>query len=468
MIELYYRLNSGYELRGWELLPFALCDSRNGDVSFIRKNLFLLLYHCDGLHDISKEKLLKDERDYLDSLLNQGVISEVLRQEGISEGQKYKKYDSRFIGKVHWSMTGKCNYKCRHCLISAPHAKFGELSHDECIKIIHELASCGIRQVSVTGGEPLARKDFFELVDEMSRNGIIMTDLFSNGRLVTDELLDQLEQHRFQTRIHISFDGVGWHDWLRGIPGAEKTALDAFALCRERGFTTMAGMCIHRNNMHTFRETIKLLGKLGVSHVKVGGINPIGEWLEMPDTLTLSGEELYDTFYEYMCQFFEEGMPVALSLSNFFACEKGSVEYRIPFCKYEDGCDCADKSVCAYARNVLFISPEGFVLPCMPLADTNLGEEFPSILEIPLKEILTDSYYMKMIDIRMKDYLEHNPECKKCKYVNQCGAGCRARALSAGGTDYLGIDKDTCFFFRNGYVEKIKAAADEAINKINV
>ena len=56
MIRLYYRLNSGYELRGWELLPFALCDSRNSNVSFMRKNLFLLLYHCDGLHDISTEQ----------------------------------------------------------------------------------------------------------------------------------------------------------------------------------------------------------------------------------------------------------------------------------------------------------------------------------------------------------------------------------------------------------------------------
>lgn len=83
-----------------------------------------------------------------------------LEKEGISKEQKYKKYDSRFIKKVHWSMTGRCNYKCRHCLISAPHAKLGELSHDECMKIIRELASCGIRQLSVTGGEPLARADF--------------------------------------------------------------------------------------------------------------------------------------------------------------------------------------------------------------------------------------------------------------------------------------------------------------------
>lgn len=465
---MYYRLNDRYELRGWELLPFALCNNRNGDVSFMRRNLFLLLYHCDGLHDIVREQLGEDERDYLDSLLNQGIISEIPEPEAIGGEQKYKKYDSRFIRKVHWSITGKCNYKCRHCLISAPHAKLGELSHDDCIKIIHELASCGIRQVSVTGGEPLARKDFYELVDEMSRNGIVMTDLFSNGKLVNDELLDKLEQHGFRTRIHISFDGVGWHDWLRGIPGAEKTALDAFALCRERGFATMAGMCIHRNNMHTFRETIRLLGKLGVSHVKAGGINPIGEWQGMPDTLTLSSEELYDTFYEYMCQFFEEGMPVALSLSNFFACGKDSVEYRIPFCKYEEGCDCADKSVCAYARNVLFISPEGFALPCMPLADTNFGKKFPNILEVPLKKILTDSYYMEKIDMRMKDYLEHNPECKNCGYVNRCGAGCRARAIGADGTDYLAIDKDTCLFFQNGNVEKIKAAADKAISKINI
>lgn len=464
---MYYRLNDEYELRGWNLLPFGLCDSRNGQIAFMSKENYMLLYHCDGIHDISRDSLSRSESDFLDSMISDSIVSEISEPSEINSEQKYIKYDSRLIKAVQWSITGKCNFKCRHCFMSAPHAKLGELSHDDCIRIIHELASCGIRQVSFTGGEPLIRKDFFELVDELIKNKIILNGIYSNGKLVTDELLDKLEERGLHPVIHMSFDGVGWHDWLRGIPGAEEMALDAFRLCRERGFETTAEMCIHRNNVHTFRETMKLLGELGVSHLKVNGASPMGEWAERSE-LTLSRKELNNTFLEYVRQFFEEGMPIGLFLAGCFACDKNSVQYGIPNFKYVMDCDCGNKSVCGHARNSLYISPEGFALPCMIIANTGLRNEFPNILEVPLGDILKDSFYMKIIDIRMSDYLERNPDCLKCEYKNLCGAGCRGFAIGNGSTDYLAVDEDTCYFFTEGYHNKVKAVADETITKLHI
>ena len=90
------------------------------------------------------------------------------------------------------------------------------------------------------------------------------------------------------------------------------------------------------------------------------------------------------------------------------------------------------------------------------------------MLEVPLKSILTESLCMKMMDIRLEDYLAHNPDCLKCEYMNQCGAGCRGLAIGEGTADYFAVDEETCYFFKGGYPDKVKAVADEAINKLHV
>lgn len=106
------------------------------------------------------------------------------------------------------------------------------------ISIIPQLAECGIMNVNLTGGEPLVRDDFLEIVDGL------------------------LECRNIHPEFNMSYDGVGWYDWMRGIPGTEKAVDRAFALCRDMGFPTGAAMCLHRLNMHTIRESVNHLASL--------------------------------------------------------------------------------------------------------------------------------------------------------------------------------------------------------------
>lgn len=107
--------------------------------------------------------------------------------------------------------------------MSAPDAKYGELSHEQIMSIVDQLIGCGVMEVSLTGGEPLVRRDFMEIVDALLAGGIRITTIYSNGKLVTDKLLDQLAEREIRPEFNMSYDGVdGWHDWLRGIPDAEK------------------------------------------------------------------------------------------------------------------------------------------------------------------------------------------------------------------------------------------------------
>lgn len=121
--------------------------------------------------------------------------------------------------------------------MSAPDAKLGEIDHDTMMDLARQIADCGILEVSLTGGEPLVRRDFMELVDALLSYRIRIAQIYTNGKLVDEKLLDQLEERGIRPEFNMSYDGTqGWHDWMRGVPGAGDAVLAAFDLCHERVF----------------------------------------------------------------------------------------------------------------------------------------------------------------------------------------------------------------------------------------
>ena len=146
---------------------------------------------------------------------------------------------------AHCSITGRCNFQCRHCLLSAPDAHHPHLPLKDCLHIIHEIAECGIRRVDITGGEPLLRTNFSEIVGELTRCGIQIGTLFTNASLLTEDTLQMLQSYHQTPVIQLSFDGLGHHDWLRGVPGAEAQADRAFRLLKQYDFMVIVAMCIH-------------------------------------------------------------------------------------------------------------------------------------------------------------------------------------------------------------------------------
>jgi radical SAM protein with 4Fe4S-binding SPASM domain len=111
----------------------------------------------------------------------------------------------------------------------------------------------------------------------------------------------------------------------------------------------------------------------------------------------------------------------------------------------------------------MYISAEGRLLPCMALSGMDkIQKNYPLIQEIGLAACLTDSRYMKFIETRASELLEHNSECKSCEYVNKCLCGCRASALE-NSDDILSVDKMVCHLFKNGWTEKIHKLMSEQI-----
>lgn len=462
---MFCRLKESYVLRGWERLPYALQSRETGKTFFIDETTFQALTFCNGLIDIEGPFLLPIYKRIIAELIEKGIVRECACGDELKEEQKYRLIPCRYIGRAHWSITGKCNLRCRHCYMSAPQAKYGELSHEQCLSIIRQLADAGITQISLTGGEPLVRNDFLDIVDALSENHIHILQLYTNGVLVNDKLLNDLDKRGVRPEFSISFDGVGWHDWLRGTRGAEQMALDAITLLRSRGFEVSIETCLHKNNLHTLEATFKLLADLGVRSWKTSPASDSGNWAAEGGKYNLTVKELYDAYLELIPKYKAAGAPLSIMLGGFFANGRGKADYHIPSKKYNGNEKMQKSVICGSARNTMYIAADGKLLPCIPLSGLPIQEEMPSLADTPLLEALSASRYIRMIDTRLEDLLSENQKCRECEHKYYCGGGCRAGALLTSG-EYLGCDEFTCYLFKNGYEAKIKAAYAKTANLI--
>ena len=449
-----YILTSPYALRGWKLLPYAVQNLFTARTEFFRKPEFELLKACDGQTDIDWDSLTDIQRKYYVHWEKNGFIRAARPGDCLRPIQQYRFYPVRFKEKVLWSITGKCNYKCKHCFMSAPHAAQGEPSWDQLMIMLEAFSRCGIRSVSLTGGEPMVRKDFWQLVDAIQEKDIIIDTLFSNGQLITEAFLDQLDKRHIRPVFQFSFDGVGYHDWMRGIAGAEKTVIDAIGRCRSRGYPLSVSMVLFKENAGSIRESVNLLASLGVQQLKISNASPAGEWANQKDHY-LTQAQLYEAFLEYIPHFFEDGKPLSLGLEGFFNYDKRTDtiaaynEKDIPEDRF------GKVLMCGHVRRQLYVSPQGNILPCMSMVGTPIEDQFPNMLETSLEKILeTESPYMDIINFRISDFMSHNPECPECEYRTQCCGGCRAIAVRDHPTDYLAKDLDVCEYFKGGWKDK--------------
>lgn len=447
----YVRIHPRFKLRGWMGQPYAVVDSLRATAHFVTEGIFGTLKLCNGAFRVSDAVFLGPRQLQLKQLAHDGALEFLDEPSALEPDQEYRYYPNRYMRQVQWSMTGRCNYRCRHCFMSAPRGVLPQPSTEECLRIADQIAECGVQVVRLTGGECLIRQDFLQIIDRLLQGGVQIATILSNGALITGELLDAFEERGVLCGFDISFDGAdGWHDWLRGVPGAEEAAIRAFKLCHERGFPTGAQVILHKGNVSVLRKSIRLLGELGVTGVLVGIVKPEGEALGMSDQF-LSHEEFFDVCCEYLPQFLEDGAPVAsITLGSYFKVIRGVPELAKG--GVDRGRGCVNNPACGTIQSTLYLGSDGFILPCIPASENEvLKERFPNIENMTLTEALTDSSYLDLLDITVGDVFQNNPKCQACTYRTRCGGGCRIRGVDKDGNiDTLGHDPETCAYFLGG------------------
>ena len=455
-----YILCSNYRFKGWHEAPTGLYNARTRTTGFLRKDKYLLLLKCDGMHEIDEAGLSVEDRDFLDSMEKKEVIRKAMPWDLLSPEQEYAEYPARFRESLQWSITGACNLKCRHCFMSAPHAKHGSPTHEQIIEIADQIAQCGIFRVELTGGEPLIREDFLDIIDALAERDIGISTIFTNGWLVDEKLLDALDARKMHPSFQLSYDGVGKHDFLRGIVGAEERALRALKLLHERKYLISVSLCLHKGNADVLRESVKLMASYGVMSMKCGTMMELGEWTaDEVKGLQLSREEQIEVFEKYIPQYFEDDAPLRIMLADTFMYTPGDKEWQI---YSEEKCSEEEESRPSggVMRKHFYIGAEGMVAPCMGMCDCSFAGNFPNLFKTPLKDILRDSIYTELSGVTVGDIRNHNPKCRQCRYVDICTGGCRNSVLISG-NDYYGIDPQLCEFFEKGYNERLRKAAEE-------
>ena len=373
-----YILNERYRLRGWYKLPNGLFDTWKKEAEFPEQGVFLLLMKCDGAHALAPETLSDQEKEILKDLEKKKIIRPARFWETLKPEQAYQTYPARYREEVHWSVTGACNLNCRHCFMSAPQAKHGSPSHEEIIRVADQLAECGIFRVGITGGEPLIREDFLDIIDALKEREIGISVIYTNGWLLDEQLLDELDRRQVHPGFQLSFDGVGWHDFLRGIPGAEERTLKALKMLQERKHRVSVSMCVHRKNAHTIRESVNLMASLGVISMKLGGMMQLGEWArqEVLD-LQLTPSEEQAVFEQYIPQYFEDNAPVSIMMHGSFSYTRGEKNWSI---FNERKCSEEDEKVapaCGVLSNSFSSARTGWWRPVWECATAGSRRVFP-------------------------------------------------------------------------------------------
>lgn len=165
---------------------------------------------------------------------------------------------------VIWNLTRRCNLKCRHCYTTSADVHFpGELSHEQAMGVLDDLAAFKVPALILSGGEPLSRFDFFDLAERARALDFRHLSLSTNGTRI-GENIDRIAGLAFDY-VGISLDGIGaMNDWFRGQDGAFAAALAGVRACKARGVKVGLRFTITEDNATMLPDMLDLCDGEGV------------------------------------------------------------------------------------------------------------------------------------------------------------------------------------------------------------
>lgn len=333
---------------------------------------------------------------------------------------------------INWNITRECNLRCKHCYYDAGAQLEDELSTEESFALIDEIANVFGDKANVTfgGGEPLMRRDIFDLISYGKKRGLHLV-LASNGTLLNEEVAARLKESGIEEVI-IPIDGTQkTHDSIRGEGVFEKAVKGARA-CKEAGLSLVIDPCIMKQNEKETAKIIDIAENLGARQCRFFHYVSMGRGKDtMPDSELDSVQYAENLMLLYEEQSSRRGLEICTT--------QASQYWVILKRKEEEGLFVPDFFYteipgCRAAIGMLSIKPNGDVVPC-PLLEVKAG----NVREMSLREILNSKVFVELRKREVKG------KCGLCKYKVICG-GCRVRAYLHSG-DYLAEDPLCSEFF---------------------
>jgi len=328
---------------------------------------------------------------------------------------------------VAWEVTRCCNLACIHCRASANYGPYpNELTTDEGLQLLDEIATFSKPVIILTGGEPLLREDIFEIAAYGDKKGLRMV-LATNGTLVTGEIAGKMIKAGIQ-RVSVSIDGMDArsHDAFRNVQGAFAGAIAGIEAMKKAGMEFQINTTITKANLDQLQGIMDLAIRLGAAAHHIFLLVPTGRGKEMAEQ-AISPQD-----YEKTLNWFYEksvNCPIQLKATcapHYYRILKQRKGKQLVRSTETENALHAMTRGCLGGSAFCFISHTGQMQPCGYL-ELDCGQ----IRGKNFKDIWNNSPTFK----NLRDLNQYKGKCGRCEFIKICG-GCRARAYEITG-DYL-------------------------------
>jgi Fe-coproporphyrin III synthase len=345
---------------------------------------------------------------------------------------------------VVWNATNRCNLRCQHCYINAEDQSYeNEITTEEAKIFIQDLADSQVPVLLFSGGEPLMRKDLFELIQLASTKGLRPV-LSTNGTLITPQVAQQLRDAGIMY-VGVSIDGKPeTHDFFRNKEGSFIAALQGIRESQKAGLKTGIRMTLTKSNFHDLPSIFDLVEKENIPRFCIYHLVYAGRAVDsaMED---LSHEEM-QTVVEYICQrvydFAKRGVKTEVLTTDNHA-DGIYLYHKILKAQPERSQEIMKLLTlhggCSAGTKFSNVGPTGDVHPCQFWQDVSIG----NIRETPFSVIWNRPH--PLMDLLRNKSQHVKGKCGDCHYKTVC-AGCRIRAKSIKGDIW---DEDPACYLPN-------------------
>jgi radical SAM protein with 4Fe4S-binding SPASM domain len=326
---------------------------------------------------------------------------------------------------VYYAITEGCNLRCPYCYASSEKCLPGELTTGESLDLVSQAAAFGARQIVFTGGEPMLRKDLFEIVRHAKSLGL-STGIITNATMIRTPAIAEQFAELFDT-MTISVDGgsAEVHDRTRGKGSFAKTHR-AIRLLNDAGVAPQINHIVTSENIEELEDFAEFMTGVKVASVRLMNHNDLGR----------GATDDYDFGWQdhLRVQQIVWRSPVAGSL--------------LPDARPKLITPCSARGNCGMGGNEVYVNSTGDVYPCKlvtgkpQLAGNVRQRSLADLFGSPvLKQMRTSTVYGG----------EYHADCEKCYIKAACGGGCRAYHMSESG-DLKRNSRHLCRILRHGIV----------------
>ena len=329
------------------------------------------------------------------------MLNTDIKREHMTELAAYRKGlhtvpDLRYL---FLELTMRCNERCLHCGSSCGDVQSEELSVECYRRFLDEVKEdfgTGRKMLCITGGEPLLRRDFEEILGYANSIGF-RWGMTSNGTLISKECARMLRDCGMAT-ISISLDGLPeTHDAFRRTPGGWDKAMEGIEnLLSVGGFEhVQVTTVVTHQNIGELDELFQIFDKMPLDSWRVINIEPMGRAKQFPELLLTPDD--YRTLLEFIRNKRIAGEPVCYGCSHYLGME---YEHEVRDWYFH----------CMAGTYIASIMANGDITACLDI------ERRPEFIQ---GNILKDVWENRF-EVFRKDLCEENEQCRVCPEKEFC------------------------------------------------